>query len=117
MKNFPFCPRAHDAGHVRDVQRARGSCGSLEKPQASARVDVPTAPSKRRKIVILWSRTGSSTRCALEMLPSLLKASAAELEKQGVHWTPSRRGDGWSAVGGKASQVCTSKACRPNREG
>ena len=112
LKKIPFCPRAHDADHVRDVQRGRGSCGSPEKAQASARVDVPTARSKRRKTVHLRSRTGSSTRRAQEIWPNLLKDVNVQtiidldeeeeephsgrllglLEKQGVQWTPSRRG-------------------------
>ena len=73
----------HDADHVRDVQRACGSCGSLEKAQASALVDVPTAPSKRRKTVLLWSRTGSSTRRAQEMLPG--KPSRQALCERALH--------------------------------
>ena len=63
VKNIPFCPKAHDADHVRDVQCACGSCGSPEKAQASARVDVPTTPSMRRKTLLLRSRTGSSCLC------------------------------------------------------
>ena len=62
QKNIPFCPRAHDADHVRDVQRARGSCCSPEKAQASAPVDLPTAP-KRRKDLFFLSLFGRPRSC------------------------------------------------------
>ena len=72
LKNIPFCPRAHDADHVRDVQRARGSCGSLEKAQASARVYVPAAPCNRHHIASPAARPRSKLG-AQEMLPNFLK--------------------------------------------
>ena len=91
------------------VQRARGSCGSLEG-----------APSKRRKTVVKdWflheararavagkteqagvmgacdlcgSASGEKATLNVQNRTDLRKSAWKHVEKQGVHWTPSRRG-------------------------
>ena len=68
----------------------RGSCGSPEKAQASARVDVPTAPSNRHS-------TDSPATCsrlgAQEMLPNLLKDVDEQtiFEEEGEEEQPSEQ--------------------------
>ena len=98
------------------------------KAQASARVDVPRSiPAIRHRAAKSCCPTCSRTSTNK---PSSTWTKQAESRGGGgggggaaITTEPtsvSRRGNMWmkqGVVGGKASQVCTSKACRPNRDG
>ena len=62
MKNIPFCPRKHDADHVRNVQHARGA---VVRPARHRRQHVWTCPQPPASAgrLLLRSRTGSSCLC------------------------------------------------------
>ena len=84
LKNIPFCPRVHDADHVRDVKRARGSCASAGRLCSCGQGLVPP--------VFVWKVPLMSVRCHDKVVATLfLDLVAIQRERLGKHkFSPSR---------------------------